>query len=337
MSYQPDPKYFDWGSAFQGGIQQSQDNKRRNALMDLEQRQFGLQEQRVGLEQKRYDQAEQERLAGMESQQRQDALKTSLLRYMSGDKSAAQRIAELDGLDQEDLQGLDFDKYVQYKVQTEHPELMREQPIGQLYQVEGPQGPQYVTGSQALGQTPYRAPPAPQQQQPPVQFLDDAGNPVWGTREQALGKRPVPPASSQPKPLSPKEAATAKTKLTLIGQAKQQLALVKQRIKEAKGVTSGGYWGVQALVPSEKGKLLDGAVDSMRNIVTSLTRTPGIGANSDFETRLQQAQLPVRTDREAVQDQKAQSMQELLDALEGGYSDLIGQEPPEQDSGWTDL
>ena len=54
MSYQPDPKYFDWGSAFQGGIQQSQDNKRRNALMDLEQKQFGLQEQQFGMQEGKF-------------------------------------------------------------------------------------------------------------------------------------------------------------------------------------------------------------------------------------------------------------------------------------------
>jgi hypothetical protein len=45
MSYRFDYGLADLGGRFQEGIQQSQDNKRLNAAMDLQQRQFGMAEQ----------------------------------------------------------------------------------------------------------------------------------------------------------------------------------------------------------------------------------------------------------------------------------------------------
>lgn len=41
---QPDPRYFDFGNAFLGGIQNAQNNQRQNALLDMEKQQFGMQQ-----------------------------------------------------------------------------------------------------------------------------------------------------------------------------------------------------------------------------------------------------------------------------------------------------
>jgi hypothetical protein len=367
MPYQQvDPRNFDFLGRYMQGQQQARENKmqdqqvgHQNALLDMRQKEFDAQQaqnarltarqdQQWALEDeatksKRIVASTEWLMQSLDSGQPIDmnSAPPEVLRSVE-EMSAAfrQNGADISQLSPEQL------KQVLSGAHAKHAAMLGQGPPqpqdpGPLQEFIDPNTGKPIYGSrgQAMGQQAYHAPQAPQQ--PPVQFLDDKGNPVWGTREQALGRTPVPPASSQPKPLSPKDKAAASTKLTLIQQAKKQLQLVKQRIKEAKGYSSGGYWGAQSLIPSEKGKLLDGAVDSMRNIITSLTRTPGIGANSDFETRLQQAQLPSRGDREAVQDQKAQSIQDLLDALDGGYSEIISpQDSPvaqQPDGDWKDL
>ena len=55
MPTQPNPAFFNWGGQFQDGIQRSQDNRRRNAMLDLDQRQVGMQEQQIGMQQNKLD------------------------------------------------------------------------------------------------------------------------------------------------------------------------------------------------------------------------------------------------------------------------------------------
>lgn len=179
MSYQPDPKFFNWGQDFQQGIQQSQDSKRRNALLDLEQRQFGLQEQRVGLEQKRYDQAEQERQSAMQAQAKKEGIGLKALAASRGDKQSGMAVLQELGLPVEFADDPDAgEMYQAIAEQYGGFSAPQQQSLGQLYQVEGPQGPQYVTGQQALGQTPYRAPvQGPQPPAPSYTEIVDPTNP----------------------------------------------------------------------------------------------------------------------------------------------------------------
>lgn len=51
---QPDPRYFQVGNAFLGGVQQSRDNQRQNALLDMDRQQLGLQQRRQGMMEDQY-------------------------------------------------------------------------------------------------------------------------------------------------------------------------------------------------------------------------------------------------------------------------------------------
>lgn len=146
---------------------------------------------------------------------------------------------------------------------------------------------------------------------------DAAGKPAPAPRAQTSGK------------YSSKELQQARDKIRVLGVAKEQLANLKaQRDKIKDSVVSGP--GMGTLTPlSESGSNFDAAVDQMRDTITGLTRTPGVGAMSDFETRLSQAKLPTRNEFESSRDQKIQGLESFINNLEGGYRDLLeeGQQP----------
>lgn len=169
-----DPRFFDWGGRIREGMQQSQDNRRKNALLDLDQRQFGLQERQVGLQEQRLAQADAERQAQMQAAQRKESIGLRALAAARGDKQSGMAILQELGLpgeladdpDAGDLFGAIAEQYGGF-------ETPKPQSLGQLYQYEGPQGPQYGTAQQAIGQKPYR--PESQGQQPPSGYRWGAG------------------------------------------------------------------------------------------------------------------------------------------------------------------
>jgi ribosomal protein S13 len=84
---------------------------------------------------------------------------------------------------------------------------------------------------------------------------------------------------------------------------------------------SAGAFG-QGKVPTESGKAFDAAVNGMRNTITSLTRVPGVGAMSDYETKLSQASMPNREEYESVTQQQIDQVAQLIQTLEDGYASL---------------
>jgi hypothetical protein len=86
---------------------------------------------------------------------------------------------------------------------------------------------------------------------------------------------------------------------------------------------SAGAFG-QGRLPTERGKAFDAAVDQMRSTLTALTRVPGVGAMSDYETRLDQAKFPSRQNYESVTAQQIDAIDGMLNAIESGYTDLLG-------------
>jgi hypothetical protein len=134
--------------------------------------------------------------------------------------------------------------------------------------------------------------------------------------------------------LSQKDATTAKMKLNTVSLARQQLNRIRdefegkadpktgQRTGGIKGTMSAGAFG-QGRVPSEGGRKFDAAVNQMRSTLTALTRVPGVGAMSDYETKLDQSKFPTRNDYESVTEQQLGDLDNMLNAIETGYKDLL--------------
>lgn len=168
------------------------------------------------------------------------------------------------------------------------------------------------------------------------------GLPFGLTREQAgrMG------ATVRPEPTTPKlsatEAARAKGKYEAAMQLKRQIATARQNFEEARNeiASTGRVGGLMAVTPAAQ--KFDKSIDAMRSTVTSLTRTPGVGAMSDYETRLDQAKMPARSNYDEVTEQQLMELEALADGVLMGYGELMGgaqQGAPQgkQEGGWMTL
>jgi hypothetical protein len=92
---------------------------------------------------------------------------------------------------------------------------------------------------------------------------------------------------------------------------------------------SGGLSGYVPFSGAVSGKAgeFDKAVDLLRSQIRSLTRTPGEGSMSDYESRLAAAILPSRTDTPEARAEALRGLQELVKGLRAGYSEMIGGTP----------
>ena len=170
---------------------------------------------------------------------------------------------------------------------------------------------------------------APKAGQRPVATAD-AKSPTgftYETPEGAVGKpAPAPRANTNTK-YSAKETEAARNKVRMIGVARQQLDTIKekwQQLTAGGGAVSAGPFGAGRL-PTEAGSNFDAAVDQFRSTITSLTRTPGVGAMSDYEAKLDQSKLPSRRDYESSTAQKIADLESFINNLDSGYADIVGE------------
>lgn len=132
--------------------------------------------------------------------------------------------------------------------------------------------------------------------------------------------------------LSQKDQTTAKLKLQTVQLARAQLNDIRAAFSEIENTLSAGGGG-QGLNPSVKGQAFDRAVDQMRSTLTALTRVPGVGAMSDYETKLDQAKFPSRRDYEEVTKQQIDAIEQQLKIIESGYNSLLGNEQQQPANG----
>lgn len=160
---------------------------------------------------------------------------------------------------------------------------------------------------------------------PPAGYVwRDPANPAAGVNPLPGG--PKDPDARPTPQISPKDMAVAKNKMIALNTARQQLADVKAKWQKLKGGAAAGPMGLGKL-PTPAGNAFDAAVNAMRDTVTSLTRVPGVGAMSDFETRLAMGKFPDRNNYEEVTEQQIGQLEQLLNSLESGYSEMAGTKP----------
>lgn len=130
--------------------------------------------------------------------------------------------------------------------------------------------------------------------------------------------------------LSKKDATIAKIKLNTVQLARQQLGRIRTQFGKIKGTLAAGPES-RVMVLSEGSQKFDAAVNQMRSTLTALTRVPGVGAMSDYETKLDQSKFPDRLLREGVTEQQIGDLDAALNLIESGYTDLLsGGEPAAQ-------
>lgn len=143
----------------------------------------------------------------------------------------------------------------------------------------------------------------------------------------------TPPAAVQTGArLTGRALENAKNKLTLLKQMEGQMQRVNAAMVdlEKKGWT--GYFG--GLVPGgldAESDVFDKAVATLTALVRNLTRTPGEGSMSDYESRLAAAIPPSRRSTPEAREEAMATLRELIETTRAGYEEMV--EPPAQPQG----
>lgn len=139
-----------------------------------------------------------------------------------------------------------------------------------------------------------------------------------------------------------KANGTAGMSRTQVGQARMKLNSLRgleaqlARVEAAdKGLNEDGWAGpIWGRVPGtsnfdpESGRY-DKALDQLGTLVRQITRTPGEGAMSDYESKLAAAVLPSRSDSRTKRDEALAGLRELINVTRSGYQEMLGVEPAE--------
>lgn len=170
---------------------------------------------------------------------------------------------------------------------------------------------------------PFQKPQAPSDLERRLQMADQMGATAEEKRRMVIGGE----SGRDAQRISAKDATTARQKITQIRAARQQINSARQAFQKLKGTFSAGLGG--QYLPTPEGQAFDRAIANLAPLITAVTRVPGVGAMSDYESRLQNAALPSRGTYEDVTAQQFQDLENLLNTVEGGYNDLLsgGQAP----------
>lgn len=118
-----------------------------------------------------------------------------------------------------------------------------------------------------------------------------------------------------------KLANTAKAKLVDLKAMEDQLGKVEKAFKPLKGSFSAGPGG--GYLPTVEGKQFDAAVALLKGMARKLTRTPGEGAMSDYESKLAELANPSRSEYEDVTADQIQQLRALVQTTREGYEALL--------------
>ena len=98
MPTQVDPRFFDFSGAFMGGIERAHEQQRRQAMLEMDQKQLDLQGRQIGLQEQRFAQADQERQAEMQAAMKKEGIGLKALAAARGDKQSGLAVLQELGL-----------------------------------------------------------------------------------------------------------------------------------------------------------------------------------------------------------------------------------------------
>lgn len=159
-----------------------------------------------------------------------------------------------------------------------------------------------------------------------VESIDENGNRVFIQPDKSGGPPKVvegytPPAKQT---LTGKDAQTAQGKIMAAENLLRQIAIAREKFKTAsESFGSTGVLGGRNPL-DRPGQAFDASIDALRSSVSALTRVPGVGAMSDYETRLDQSKIPNRAQYDDVTLQKLDELEALAKGIQSGYGDMLG-------------
>jgi hypothetical protein len=131
----------------------------------------------------------------------------------------------------------------------------------------------------------------------------------------------------------PATMALAKTKLTALDAIDNQLNRVEKALAKAKyRGPIAGRWVPGGI--SGPDSAADAAIRQLAPLVRQLTRVPGEGAMSDYESRLAEAGQPSRSQTAEGLQETLAGYRDLINATRSGYQDLVGETPAPRRGGF---
>lgn len=116
-----------------------------------------------------------------------------------------------------------------------------------------------------------------------------------------------------------KNIATTRQKLGTLDAIENQLSNVEALFEPLKGSWSAGGAG-QGRLPTEEGRKFDAAVAQLSPLMRQLTRVPGEGAVSDYETQLLERAALNRGDYESTTQEKLKAARELVNEMRKAHA-----------------
>lgn len=128
--------------------------------------------------------------------------------------------------------------------------------------------------------------------------------------------------------LTPTQRGNITQKLRLVPVAKKQYERVRQLYEEMVQEGTFARGGVAGLIPGAiaggKAEEFDKALGALRKSILSMTRVPGVGSMSNYETMLDEQALPSRWGSDEGRLEAINNIGTLLDNYEAGYRDMLG-------------
>lgn len=129
--------------------------------------------------------------------------------------------------------------------------------------------------------------------------------------------------------LTPTQRGVVNQKLKLLPTIRQQLNRVRdlQREMRESGTLARGAIGglLPGAIAGGKAERFDKALGALRKSILALTRVPGIGSMSNYETALDEMALPSRWGSDEGRAEAIQGIDQLVSGLETGYKELVPQ------------
>ncbi len=126
-------------------------------------------------------------------------------------------------------------------------------------------------------------------------------------------------------PVSAAQTA-AQEKLKTVALVRAQLNRARAAFADIEGTFSAGPGG--QYLPTEAGQKFDAISNGLQQTIRQLTRTPGEGAMSDYESRLAQAIIPTRGSFEGMTAAKLDELDQIISDIESGYKAMLGPAAP---------
>lgn len=147
-------------------------------------------------------------------------------------------------------------------------------------------------------------------------------------RELALKEAKDERTASGAVDLTPTQRGTVRQKLQLLPNIASQVARVKQLAGEMaqEGTLARGALGglVPGAVAGGKAERFDKAMGMLRKSILTLTRVPGVGSMSDYESRLDEQAIPSRWGSDEGRAEALQNIESLVGSLNSGYKEMLG-------------